>query len=241
MISARLFIALFLVVPMSSLVCSPISDLSSPSQETRDAAARVLRTTYRMPSPAAWNPLMATIKLAETTRKELLENLDHFGVSPTSDVGTGREFSSFCLDDRWTLTCWFQPSRGTKEGDTLTRCRLSEQVRWVWVDPPANFTGVWITYFVNGQPSSEIEYKDGRYFGVFTGFHPTGAKRIVQHYGPLGCDGADTHYFPSGRVESRGYYQDGVPKGTKTWYNEDGSVRTTEEFPRPPSQKKYLQ
>lgn len=50
----------------------------------------------------------------------------------------------------------------------------------MWVAPPADFTGVWTTYFANGQRSHEIHYSNGRYSGIFTAFHSNGSKAYVQ-------------------------------------------------------------
>ena len=102
-----------------------------------------------------------------------------------------------------------------------------------WVAPSSGFTGVWITYFVNGRRSHQIHYKNGRYFGTFTTFRSDGSKAVVQHYGVEGVEGEDTGYFPSGALMYRGQYSKGAQSGTWVWYNEDGSVRSTQEYPDP--------
>jgi antitoxin component YwqK of YwqJK toxin-antitoxin module len=126
------------------------------------------------------------------------------------------------LDHTWHLHCWFR-----NEGNVLIKATLEERTRHIWIAPPADFTGTWIVYFVNGQPSHEIEYRDGKYHGKFTANHTTGAKSVVQHYGPDGADGEDTGYYPSGKVSYRAHYSKGQPIGVWTWYNEQGEVTST--------------
>lgn len=94
---------------------------------------------------------------------------------------------------------------------------------------PADFTGVWTTYFVNGQRSHEIHCRNGKYFGTFTSFYPSGPKSVVQHSGADGAEGEEIGYFPSGAVMYRGQYSKGAQVGVWVWYDEDGSVRSTQE------------
>jgi uncharacterized protein len=118
-----------------------------------------------------------------------------------------------------------------ESGDALLHHALIEQMRHVWIEPPADFTGVWITYFVNGQRSHEIHYRNGQYFGTLTSFHANGAKAVVQHIGAEGAEGEETDYSPSGALNYAGRHSNGKPAGTWVSYNEDGSVRSTLENP----------
>ncbi len=83
--------------------------------------------------------------------------------------------------------------------------------------------------FPNGQRSHEIHYQNGQYFGTFTSFRSDGSKCVIQHYDASGCNGEDTGYFPSGKIMYRGYYKANKQVGIWTWYNEDGSVRETQD------------
>ena len=146
-------------------------------------------------------------------------------------VGSGQTSTeSYRLDDAWVLSCSFVRRDG---GEFVLSAELGEQLWHIWVPPPAKFTGVWTVYFVNGKRSHEIHYADGRYFGEFTAFRSDGSKLYVQHYDSTGCNGEDTGYFPSGRIMYRAFYKNGSPVGTWTHYNEDGSVRSTQEHPTP--------
>lgn len=138
-------------------------------------------------------------------------------------AGGGSRTESYRLDDVWMLICSYGRS------DELFRAELSEQIRHVWVAPSSDFSGVWTTYFVNGQRGHEIHYANGRYFGTLATFRSDGSKLVVQHYGAKGAEGEDTGYFPSGAPMYRGQYSRGEQTGTWVWYNKDGSVRATEE------------
>jgi hypothetical protein len=58
----RCMIALLIIVTTQCLAASPQSDLGSPSQKVRDAAAKILRETYVPPSRTNWDPPSAELK-----------------------------------------------------------------------------------------------------------------------------------------------------------------------------------
>ena len=47
------------------------------------------------------------------------------------------------------------------------------------------------------------------------------------------AEGEGTGYFPSGRIMYRGTYKAGVQAGMWTWYNEDGTVRSKQDYANP--------
>ena len=209
----------------SSLVGSPADDLSSPSQEVRDAAAKILRATYTAPSRTNWEAVVNSITNG-MTKTNLLELLSPYRVTPMWGVGSGGSHSqAYRLDDAWMLVCWFR-----NQGDVLFERTLSPSIRNVWVAPSTNFAGIWITYFVNGQKIHEIHYDDGKYHGEFIAYSPDGSKCYVQHYDHHVAEGADTGYFASGRKNYHGVYKAGNQVGTWIWYNEDGSVKSTKDY-----------
>jgi hypothetical protein len=211
------------------VLAAPTDDLGSQSQQVRDAAALDLRESFVASPRSRWEPIVDAIKPG-SSKESVLHLLQEFNVTTEFGVSSGQSFKeSYRLDDAWLLVCAYRRSTP----DTLLRHDLVESVRRVWVDPPQDFTGVWTTYFVNGQRSHEIHYSDGRYFGTFTTFHPNGATAVVQHYGPTGAEGEDIGYFPSGQVMYRGKYENGTPAGTWIHYNEDGSARATTRQPQP--------
>jgi hypothetical protein len=223
--TTRLLILLLICCWRTSLIGSPADDLGSPSQEVRDAAAKILSSRYTAPSRTNWEAVVNSITNG-MTKTNLLELLSPYHVTPMWGMGSGGSHSqSYRLDDAWMLTCWFR-----NQGDILFDRTLSPSLRNVWVAPATNFSGIWITYFVNGQKSHEIHYDDGKYHGEFIAYSPDGSKCYVQHYDHHVGEGADTGYFTSGRTNYHGVYKGGKQVGTWTWYNEDGSVKSTKDY-----------
>jgi hypothetical protein len=216
---------------VASVGAAPRDDLGSPPQQVRDAAAVLLRASYVPPPRSRWEHVVAAINAGDSS-DTILQLLQPYHVTREMGIGSGQSFSeSYRLDDVWLLRCSF---RRLESGDALLEHELTEQMRYVWIEPPADFTGVWTTYFVNGQRSHEIHYRNGQHFGTFTSFYSNGSKAVVQHNGAEGAEGAEgeeTGYFPSGALNYRGRYSNGEPAGTWVWYSEDGSVRSTRENP----------
>lgn len=205
-----------------------IRDLASPDQQVRDKAAAELRATFQTTPESKWTPTLQEIKKGQT-KKEILEALRPFNVTTGFGFGTGQAYSeSFRLDDEWVLICWF-----ANDGDMLIDRKLSPSVRHIWTTPPEKYSGKWVVYFVNGQKSHEINYKDGQYLGKFTSYRSNGSKCYVQHYTEKGADGADTGYHPSGKVAYQGQYRAGKQVGTWTWFDEAGNVTSTKSYGEP--------
>jgi hypothetical protein len=140
--------------------------------------------------------------------------------------GGGSTMVSYRLDDRWMLSVWYTDR---VEPFTVITRKLVDDLRELWIEPPPKFSGVWTTYFVNGQRAHEIHYQAGSYHGTFTSFHHDGTKSVVQSYGPSGADGDDLGFYPSGKPAYRGQYRAGKQVGVWTFYAEDGSIKSTED------------
>jgi hypothetical protein len=221
----RLLIGLLFCCGGWNLIGSPASDLSLPSQEARDAAAKVLRSTYTPASRTNWEAVVSGITNG-MTKTTVLELLSPFKVTPQGGPGGGGSYSeSYRLDDAWILICRYR-----NKGDVLLERTLSPSLRHIWVAPPADYTGIWVTYYVNGQKSHEIHYDAGKYQGEFIAYNPDGSKCYVQHFDHQVAEGTDTGYFASGRTSYQGIYKAGKPVGTWTWYNEDGSKKSTKDY-----------
>ena len=219
--TTRLLITLLVCCRASSLLGSPADDLSSPHQQVRDAAAKFLLATYTAPSRTKWEPVVDSIT-SGMTKTNLLKLLAPHHVTELWGNGSGDSHSqAYRLDDAWILVCSFR-----NQGEVLIERTLSPSVRNIWVAPPKNFAGIWITYFVNGQMSHEIHYDDGKYHGEFISYAPDGTKCYVQHYDHHVAEGADTGYFASGRIKYHGLYKGGKQVGIWSWYDEDGSVKS---------------
>lgn len=220
----RLSVGMLMVSLVAAGFSSLADDLASPSQHTRDAAAKSLRRTWVAPSRTNWNSLLDALKVG-MPKTNIMELLRPLKVTSGPGGASGAvHWEGFRLDDLWMLECSYHSD------EVLFARRLYEQMRNVWVPPPTNFTGIWTTYYVNGQRQSEIHYKDGRYFGEFTGFRSDGTKACVQHYGAEGAEGDDTGFFPSGRVMYRGRYGRDKQVGTWVWFNEDGTTNSIREY-----------
>lgn len=198
------------------------SDLASPDQAARDTAAEWLREHYEAIPESQWTPIVSQIKDGMTKRaiKKLLEP---YAIQMEGSYGSGQSHSEiYRLDREWTLVCWYDNAT-----EAVYSVTLSQQMNRVWVEPEKDFTGTWITYYVNGQKSHEIEYKEGKYFGKFTAYHPNGAVSCIQHYNESGCDGKDTGYFPTGELRYQAEYRKGKPAGLWKWFDKEGNVENT--------------
>jgi hypothetical protein len=212
-----------------SLVCSGdaaeinslVEKLATVDQAERDVAAKRLREDFA-PSPRkTWERLLNSLELG-MTKEELLTKLSSEQRKSREDASAaGSRIETYRLDHAWQLWVWF------RDDEALLETKLVPHIQQVWIAPPADFSGKWVTYFANGQPSHVIEYRAGQYHGKFTANHSDGSKSYVQHYGHDGADGEDTGYFPSGKVSYRAYYSKGKPVGVWTWYNEQGEVTST--------------
>ena len=135
------------------------------------------------------------------------------------------EAQQYRLDDLWILECHFDHG--------FIDYKLFPNALDVWVEPPPRFTGVWTTYHVNGEKSYEIHYRDGKCDGEFTSFYDDGSRAFLTHFIAGIQEGEETGYFHSGKVNYRGFYQTNAMIGTWTWYNEDGTVQSTQDRSKP--------
>ena len=225
--TTRLLIAFLICCSIANLIGSPASDLSSSSQEVRDAAAKILRSSNTLLTRTNWEAIAGTMTNG-MAKMAVTELLSPYHVIPSAEGRPRGSYSlSYRLDDTWILICHFRYT-----DDVLLDRTLSMSPLCVWVEPPTNFTGVWITYYVHGQKSREVHYDDGKYQGEYIEYNPDGSKSVVQHFKHHVAEGTDTGYYTSGRLKFRGDYSAGVPVGTWIWYNEDGTTNSTKELPK---------
>jgi hypothetical protein len=223
MITARFIGLIVLCCSACELAASPRSDLSSTNQETRDAAAKILRGTYTPPARTNWDALVASLKVG-MPKTNILQLLKPVVVGPLGGTGSGSfEALQFRLDDVWVLECHFDHG--------FQGCKLFPQTSDVWVEPPPHFTGLWTTYHVNGEKSYEIHYKYGKRNGEMTYFYDDGSKAVITHFVEGIEDGDDTGYFPSGKISYQGVNKTNEMIGTWIWFNEDGTVKFTQQHP----------
>ena len=198
----RLFLAIFFFLGcVENLLASPINDLASTNQEVRDAAAKVLRETYVMPPQTNWDFLVAKLKLG-TPKTNVLEILGHFTNNIEGGGGSGAtEMERYRLDDLWLLECSYTGNGSDRE---LTHLGFIQGLRFVIVEAPTGFTGVWRTYYVNGQECGEGCYTNGIAEGEGFGFYPDGSKLIVNHVTNGVLEGEEVCFYPSGKIKYRG-------------------------------------
>lgn len=223
--TARLLIAFLICCSSVNLIGSPASDLSSSSQEVRDAAAKALRSSNTLLSRTNWEAIAGAMTNG-MARMSVTELLSPHHTIPSAEGGPDGSYRlSYRLDDTWILICHFRYT-----DDALLDRTLSASPLYVWVEPPTNFTGVWITYYVNGQKSHEVHYDNGKYQGEFIFYSPDGSKSTVQQFNHHLAEGANTEYYPSGRLRFRGVCKAGAPIGTWIYYNEDGTTNSATTF-----------
>jgi hypothetical protein len=223
--TALIVLAFGCVFQAGGLLGGPVEDLASPSQETRDAAAKVLRETTKKEPKKEWEALKGAIREGNT-RADILNVLRPREGTFELKIGRGdTDADMFRLDDHWVLWCTYR-----KKEEKLIRLDLVQQPIHVPVFPPAGFTGLWTTYYVNGQRSEETPYVDGKCSGTSTSFHSDGAILSVKNWVEGQLDGEMLGFSPSGKIRQRSQFRAGKPVGTWTSYREDGTVETTEKL-----------
>jgi len=189
--------------------------LASPYQGQRDLGAQILRGTFVPPPRANWDLFVKRLKPG--MKQAALENaLQQANASrPLAAVavvrGTnGVQLRTYRLDDVWVLNCSFTNAATGKVDPGLSSAQVEEQLNNVWVDVPANFSGPWVTYWVNGQRSSDRHYDYGKLDGAGTDFYPNGTNSVVYSYYHGLQDGEETAYYQSGKIKWHGQYRDGA-------------------------------
>lgn len=140
------------------------------------------------------------------------------GTQPTLGHGMGSMSEERRLDNNWEATLYFDAA-----GKVCSPPQLHKSVLSVWIPPAPDFTGKWITYFVNGQKSTEIEYKDGEYNGTYTSFYSNGQKSYEQQYLNGVIHGPDQGWHENGQRSYTGQYVNDRQDGLWTWWNPDGT------------------
>ena len=147
--------------------------LCSPSPSTREAAAKIARETFVPTSRSKWTSLTNQLAfgLSMSNVVELLEKREAH-LETISSIGNERDSWTFRLDDTWILDIQFagrdSPDPYKQGQRMLISSKLETQIQSFPVSPPSNFTGVWKTYYANGQIAAEQSCKDGKLQGSHT-------------------------------------------------------------------------
>lgn len=204
--------------------------LMSPSQSIRDVGAQTLRGSFVPPARTNWDFLVTRLKLGmkESAVAGLLSSA---GATSEPDGTIVNEIiKTYRVDDLWVVRCWFTNSVPGKSEGGLSETRLIEQMNRILVEPPAGFTGDWITYWVNGQINLDSHYLNGKLDGVNTSYYPNGSKSDVASCRGGVLDGEATAYYSSGKIQSKGQYKAGAQVGHWIWYQETGAVDSEKNF-----------
>lgn len=214
-----------------------VAALSSPSNETRAGAAASLRRLLTADPNSRtndhgekyWKQRVASVipGMKHSAVMKLLPAYDQALSAEQllwSGPGSGdSHIATWRLDHYWTVTIQY------RNPDTvIEHPKLQNEAMRVWVIPPEDFNGTWVTWYVNGRKSHSIEYKNGKYHGAFIAFYDNGNKCYQQHYRNGVCSGSDSGWYPDGSKMYHGNYTDGKQTGTWTHWKADGSVKTAE-------------
>ena len=225
------FIALLLVaISGCKPAPAPSADLASPSQEVRDAPAKVLRATAKPPSKLKWFFFTRQFYKGEH-KTDVLALLRSHHLSTQIEGGSGgggSDYEEFRLDDYWLLGFDFHST-----DQTLMQWELISRWRDFYMPAPTNYNGVWVTYYANGQKSSEVNYTNGYRSGEFITFQPDGSKSSVWLYDNGIRQGLYTQYFPSGHIQYQVQYSNNFRIGVGVWFNEGGSTNHVTDYSKP--------
>jgi hypothetical protein len=159
----RSLLILCLLSMGTPIFADPFADLASPSEDVRSHAAQIIRDQHLYhPTPrTTWDELSTSLKKDESTQ-DLVDAMHKKGIAPdiTADIFSRPAIYSFQLDDSWRLNCVVSDSQ-------LHRWEIIEEPRTIMVSPPANYSGHWHVYKLDGTPVS-LDYEDGHRLGPLT-------------------------------------------------------------------------
>ena len=204
--------------------------LASQSPSFRNLGAQILRGSFVPPPRANGDALVARLKLG-MKESAVAGLLIAAGATNEPDESIENEITkAYRVDDLWVVRCSFTNSVPGKSEGGLSAAKLVERMDRVLVKPPADFTGDWITYWVNGQTNFDSHYLNGKLNGVNTSYYPNGAISDVASRRDGVLDGEATAYYSSGKIQSKGQYRAGAQVGRWIWYKDDGKVESEKDF-----------
>ncbi|MBI1831075.1 MAG: hypothetical protein HYR84_06465 [Planctomycetes bacterium] len=230
------------VVPLDAIskdeaaIAAHVKALRAEKSEVRAAAAESLRLLVaKYPSrtvylrskdggEAYWTEKVNQVKPG-MTRAQVLKILPPFPEAPDRmNMASGqRNSDTYRLDHHFGVWVLYDNAKKddnaekVSHGPTLTRRTLR-----VNVEPPKNYTGAWITWYVNGQKGYESQYQDGKYNGVHTSFYDNGQKMYEQHYKNHVANGPDNGWHRDGKKSYTGQYRNGQQDGKWQHWHANG-------------------
>jgi len=201
-----------------------------------EAAGQIRKTLAEHPERRSrdngreyWEKRIARVEIG-MKHTDVVELLPSLTMQPADDLlhtGPGSadwRYANWRLDHYWTITILYQNPDRVRELPKLQNSAMD-----VWADPPEKYTGIWTTWFVNGQKSSQRSYRDGKYHGTLTVYHDNGNKSYEQHYEEGTCSGKDSGWNRDGTKMYEGQYVNGKQHGTWTHWYADGKLRSRTE------------
>lgn len=141
-------------------------------------------------------------------------------------MGSGQSHTdTYRLDNTWMVTIVY-----SNPDIVRIRPKLIKRNFAIYVQPPKDFTGTWICWYVNGQKAYEIEFRDGKYNGTFSQFHDNGIKAVEQHYVNNVAQGEDTGWYQTGKLMYSGQYSDGKQDGKWVHFFMDGTKQSESNY-----------
>jgi hypothetical protein len=222
------------------LYASPASELNSPVQTVRDAAAQAIRTGYTSPSRTNWEFLLTAVKVGDSTTNvwQVLRPLKATAGKGRIRIRDGKYLVLYRLDERWVLMCRYDAAK-----NTVKERELEEIWSHAETEPPKGFSGIWVTYWGNGQKHEEDHYTNGFAF-LEISYNPDGSRNVITHNDSSGGLDDVKYYFPSGQLQDHFYWHQvhGSEVLTVISCNEDGSTNRVIDQPanqvaRPPNRQ----
>ena len=203
-----------------------VADLAHVEPRVREAAASTLRLgpPHDDHGEAYWTDRVAKVHKG-MTRAETETLLPRIGMEGGT-AATGSTTEIWRVDAYWTVLVWLAAPDETILGPP----ELTRKTQSVWVPPPSGFSGRWVTWYLNGEKSHEIAYRDGVYDGVFRSFDDLGERVMEQHYSAGIASGADTGWYRGGAKSYEGQYVAGKRSGTWTHWYADGQLKSREDL-----------
>ncbi len=219
--------------------------LRDPQQGVRDAAAEFIRQSLARdpaasgdPGEAFWQRALAAVPRGATPA----EVEKALGAATEAEMPGGKARPKhYRLDDFWTVLAYFDSPGGLRSFAPPSR-----QARRVSVAAPENYSGRWVTYYVNGvvdreidcragrheriatrhdngQLQSEQRFVDGKADGRAVGYYPDGKKMSEVEYAGGEMAGRWVNWYPNGNKQAESTYLAGKLDGVSTGWREDGS------------------
>lgn len=209
-----------------------LSDSSASVRES--AAAQLRRIVAKYPSGtvnlreedgggARWREKVQQVKPGMTPAD--VEEI--FGKLPDGFAdGSGRSHvQSYHLDHHWRISISYRNSPKF----VLSISMPERQGRPISAPIPADFTGLWITWYANGQKASETQMSDGRVAGMHISYHDNGRKWWEQaHTREHKADGPGAGWNRDGSIRYSIAYRDDQRVGKWIYWYANGQKQSEE-------------